>query len=1164
VRRAVSVLAIAIGLLALAGASQAHAALPWWHPSTRMYPANLPLGGEATVVLDAVDVGDAPASGPVEPTTTETFPVGIVIQQVEYNTTAYGNGGSDLGGFSIVCSHSESRAQCVYPGPAVSFLTPLAPYENVEMRVRVKNNGAAAGASMHGEVTGGGAATVRASQALPASTGPPAFGVEHFSIVPEEEGGGVDARAGSHPFQLTTTLTLNESADPARSPALARNLEFKLPPGLVGNASTLPKCSDAELKTSVEPGSGIIGTVDRCPAGSAIGVATVTIDEPNVLGLKTLPVPLFNMFPAAGEPARFGFEIAQTPVILDTSVRTGGDYGVTVSTRNITELASFISTTATFWGVPGDERHDSSRSWPCLLKGQFYVSPPPCLAEHESTPVPLLTMPAACEPFVAVVEGVSWPTALTHETQSLHSQYSLSDEFGRELGITGCQALPFEPSLRVAPEEDKAASPTGFDVTLHMPELAGEVGSGLEESSIKGVTVTLPEGVSVNPSSAGGQEVCSEAMVGYLPAPSAAPEAPPQFTPTLGAGWEEGKGGFCPTASKVGTVDVSTRLLPRGQDLKGAVYLATQNENPFGSLIALYLVAQDPVSGVTVKMAGEVSLNEQTGQLVTTFKHLPQLPFEDATLHFFGGARAPLTTPATCGTYTTKAAFTPWSANAGNEAASVVDTNSPFTIDQAPGGGPCVPSGFTPSLLAGTTNLRAGAFTPFTLTMSRPDGNQQLGGISVHMPPGLSGLLSDVALCPEPQADQGTCGPNSLIGETTVSVGLGGEPFTVTGGKVYLTGPHEGAPFGLSIVNPAKAGPFDLEKDTSNPNNHPPCDCIVVRAKIEVDPLTAQLTVTSDSTGPYRIPPILDGVPLQIKHVNVLINRPRFTFNPTNCSEMAVTGNLQSSEGASSALSVPFQVKNCALLKFQPKLAVTTAAKTSKANGASLKFKIAYPKGAMGSQSWFKEAKFDLPKQLPARLTTLQKACLASVFEANPASCPPASLIGHAVVHTQVLPVPLAGPVYFVSHGGAKFPEAVLVLQGYGVTVDLHGETFISKTGITSATFRNTPDVPFESIEVTVPSGPFSEFAANLPTSAHGSLCGQKLLMPTLFKAQNGLEIHQNTKLAVTGCPRAKKTTRAQKLTAALKACHKKAKSKRAACDKRAQRNYGAKKKKNK
>ncbi len=384
------------------------------------------------------------------------------------------------------------------------------------------------------------------------------------------------------------------------------------------------------------------------------------------------------------------------------------------------------------------------------------------------------------------------------------------------------------------------------------------------------------------------------------------------------------------------------------------------------------------------------------------------------------------------------------------------------------------------------------------------------------MPAGLEGLLSNVKLCPEAQANEGTCGPESLIGETVVSAGVGSDPVSVTGGKVYITEKYAGAPFGLSIVNPVKAGPFDLEHDTSNPAQEPPCDCVVVRAKIEVNPTTAELTITTDPSGPHAIPHLIDGVPVQIKAVNVTVNREHFTFNPTNCNPMSLTGSIGAVEGALQPLSVPFQATNCAVLKFEPKVAVTTAAKASKANGESLNFKIAYPKGAMGTQSWFNEAKFTIPKQLPSRLTTIQKACLAQTFESNRAACPAASIIGHAIVHTQVLPVPLEGPVYFVSYGGAKFPDVVLMLDGYGIHVQLQGETLI-KNGVTSATFRNTPDVPFESIEVNVPTGPFSEFGANLPGGKY-DFCGQKLSLPTFFKTQNGLEVHQNTPVGVNGC----------------------------------------------
>ena len=377
-------------------------------------------------------------------------------------------------------------------------------------------------------------------------------------------------------------------------------------------------------------------------------------------------------------------------------------------------------------------------------------------------------------------------------------------------------------------------------------------------------------------------------------------------------------GNFCPDASKIGEATIKTPILPN--PIEGAAYLAAQESNPFGSLIASYIIAEDPVSGVLIKLAGAISFNSETGQITSTFSNSPQAPFEDAELHFFGEQRAPLATPAHCGSYTTTASFTPWSGD------QPVSSSSTFQITSGPNGSPCPRSSlpFTAFLTGGATNIKAGSFSPLTTTIGREDGQQNIQSVQLHLPPGLSGMLTGVTLCPEPQADEGTCPAGSLIGETTVSVGVGGEPYSVKGGKVYLTGPYQGAPFGLSIVNPAKAGPYDLE-------NHTACDCVLVRAKIEVDPHTAALTVTTDSSGPYAIPTIIEGIPLQIKHVNVLINRPSFTFNPTSCNPMSITGAISSDEGATSPVSVPFQVTNCAVLKFAPAFSVSTGAHTSKA-----------------------------------------------------------------------------------------------------------------------------------------------------------------------------------------------------------------------------------------
>jgi hypothetical protein len=695
----------------------------------------------------------------------------------------------------------------------------------------------------------------------------------------------------------------------------------------------------------------------------------------------------------------------------------------------------------------------------------------------------LLSLPTSCAgPLQTSVQADSW------KAEGVFGSVPASVELP---ALDGCNRLPFGPSIDVSPDGQAASTPSGLTVKVHVPQEEALNANGLSPADVKNTTVALPEGVVLNPAAADGLQSCTDVVEPGRPEGEIGLNQPGKPS--------------CPEASKVGTVEIHSPLLPNS--LVGSAYLAAQNANPFKSLVALYVVAEDPVSGVLVKLAGEVVPDEHTGRLVSTFLNTPQLPFEDFKLHFFGGNRAPLGTPALCGSYTTTASIVPWSA------VKPVQSSSTFNITTGPNGGPCPsPLPFAPSLTAGTTSIEAGGLSPFTMTMSREDGNQDLQAISLHMPPGLSGLLSSVKLCAEAQANAGTCGPESEIGETTVSVGLGGDPFSVKGGKVFVTAGYEGAPYGLSIVNPAKAGPFDVEKDTANPANNPVCDCLVVRAKIEVDPITAALTITSDNSGPYKIPHILDGIPLQIKHVNVTVNRPGFTFNPTNCNPMSITGSLSSTEGATSAVSVPFKVHDCANLAFKPAFSVSTSGKTSRANGASLHVKLVYPKAPFGSQANIRSVKVNLPKQLPSRLTTLQKACPDSTFNANPAACPAASRIGAAKAITPLLPVALAGPAYFVSHGGAKFPELVVVLSGYGTTVQLHAETFISKAGITSSTFRTVPDVPVGTFELTLPQGKFSALAAN------GNLCKSKLAMPTAFTAQNGAVIHQSTPINVTGC----------------------------------------------
>ncbi|HTC59649.1 MAG TPA: hypothetical protein VK691_05955 [Solirubrobacteraceae bacterium] len=916
------------------------------------------------------------------------------------------------------------------------------------------------------------------------------FGVTSFGLSSVNQDGTPDTQAGSHPNMVVTDFAFKKADLPYEvsedSPYVVRpdgnvkDIVVVPPPGLIGNPNaTEAKCTLRELEAPINGGGET-----TCPAGSQVGELEVEF-APGVAPIgNKLNEPIFNMVAPHGVAVQFGANFIIPKSFIDFGLQTGGQYPVQAESLDIPVVEPIVGIRLTFFGVVGSGENRR----------------------------PFLTLPTGCTgPLKSSISVDSYQ----EPGHFVGMSSVLRDAAGDPLPLTGCSLLEFPPSISVAPDVPDASTASGLTVGVHVSQKAAFNPEGLGESALRDTTVTLPPGVAINPATGDGQEACSEGLAGFTGFEEFNPEFEPgvktaTFTSTSPEQLQQGVS-FCPNGSKIGTVKIKTPLL--ANPLEGSVYLGEQEANPFGSLVAMYMIVEDPVSGTLVKLAGEVRLCESVGelidgvscqalgQLITTFKNTPDVPFEELELHFFGGERAPLRTPSRCGTYTTQASFTPWDGNAP------VNTSSSFQITSGPNGTPCPGASlpFNPSLNAGTTSNQAGGFSPFTMTMSRKDGEQNLQAIGLHMPPGLSGLLTGLKLCGEAEGNAGLCGPESEIGETTVGVGVGGKPFSVKGGKVFITGPYEGAPFGLSIVNPAKAGPYDLAKGTA-------CDCVVVRAKIEVDPITAALVITSDNTGPYKIPTILDGIPLEIQHVNVTITRHGFTFNPTNCNPLQIKGSLSSTEGAAVALSVPLQATNCAVLAFKPGFKVSTSGKTSRKDGASLSVKLTYPSGSLGKDANIKSVKVDLPKQLPSRLTTLQKACTAATFETNPAGCPADSRVGRAKALTPLIPVPLEGPAYFVSYGGAKFPELVVVLQGYGVTLDLHGETFISKAGITSSTFRTVPDAPVGSFELTLPEGPFSALAAN------GNLCKSTLKMPTAFTAQNGAAIHQSTPISVTGC----------------------------------------------
>lgn len=508
-------------------------------------------------------------------------------------------------------------------------------------------------------------------------------------------------------------------------------------------------------------------------------------------------------------------------------------------------------------------------------------------------------------------------------------------------------------------------------------------------------------------------------------------------------------------------------------------------------MVRVFLEAE--AEGVIIKQAGHTKINQDTGRITTVFRDTPQLPFSELELTLEPGENAALTNPTACGLATTSAALTPWSSDSSTNIYA-----QPFTVEE------CSTSGFSPTFQAGTTPSHAGGNSSVSVSLSRNDGEQVLGQVSVTTPPGLLGVLKNVEQCPAPQASKGTCLPGSLIGSGSIVVGPGSAPLTVSGTKVFLTGPYAGAPFGLSIVTPTVAGPFVLSGNAGNGTQ-------VVRASIAIDPHTGALTVTSD-----LLPRALNGVPLDIRVIHIDVNRESFTFNPSNCNPMSIAGAITSMTGTTSRVSSPFQSTGCASLPFKPTFTVSTQGKASKTNGASLHVHVTSSQG----QANIAKVKVNLPIQLPSRLSTLQKACVDKVFDANPATCPAASVVGSATAVTPLLAKPLTGPAYLVSHAGAAFPDLEVVLQGEGITLILDGNTSIKK-GITSSTFKAVPDAPIASFDLNLPEGPHSALAA------FGNLCTSKLNMPTVITGQNNAVIKQTTHITTTGCPKHHKATKA-------------------------------------
>ncbi|MHB1538405.1 MAG: hypothetical protein ACYCYN_07915, partial [Solirubrobacteraceae bacterium] len=722
-----------------------------------------------------------------------------------------------------------------------------------------------------------------------------------------------------------------------------------------------------------------------------------------------------------------------------------------------------------------------------------------------------MTLPTACVGGLqAGLSAVSW----AGQTAGMQLGEPLA-------GMSGCERVAFTPSVSAATSTSSASSPSGFSFAVDFDTEGLLSGSGIAQSELADTSVSLPEGLTIDPSAGVGLGGCSAAA--YASVSLSSP------------------GSGCPEDSRLGSVEIETPLL--FTTVYGSLYLAQPFENPFpeaghpgGSLIALYVVARSRAQrGILVKLAGRVSANPVTGRLSVSFENDPQLPFSRFVFHFREGAQAPLISPATCGSYTALASLTPFS----NLAAPFAAGGS-FQITSGSEGSACpgVLAPFSPAIRVGTVNDAAGVFSAFYVELSRTDAMSEISSYSASLPVGLTADLTGVPFCPEADiqaaraatgvAEQRSpsCPAGSLIGHTLVGTGVGAVLDYVPG-ELYLAGPFAGDPFSVVSVTSAVIGPFDL-------------GTIVLRFGLQVDPYTGQVSITP--AGSEGIPTIIDGIVTHVRAIKVAIDRPGFTLNPTSCQAQDASSTLASSLGQSASIATPFAIDNCRELAFRPSFTAKTNGRTSRKRGASLSVRLATP-GRLGSEANIREVEVELPRQLPSELKTLQHACTQRQFQASPAGCPKASKVGYATASTPILPVPLKGPAIFVSHGSEAFPSLVLALKGYGVSIDLVGSTFISKKGITSTTFKTIPDEPVGSFTLTLPEGRNPALAAigNLckPTrtihTTHTTTIHRKghthtikhtttrrvpttLEMPTTFIAQNGITIHRNTRITVTGC----------------------------------------------
>ena len=864
-----------------------------------------------------------------------------------------------------------------------------------------------------------------------------------FDVAVQGEGGvGVKTQAGSHPYAISTSVNVSEGD--------LRNLDLEEPGGLIENPGAVSKCSQERFHETRDTPFEVTRSGENCPALSQIGTIEIRSDA---LGNPVRTFGLFNLEPPPGFPAQIGASPFGTPMVFTPRLRqAAGEYGVTLALRNLSQRIAIHGFTLDIWGNPWGLSHNGQRG-NCLNEAEpgfpwakCPVSPP----QPDHAPFAYLTLPASCSgPLAFSATASSWqdPTPVGATVPS-------RDEEGNPAGLGGCSTLRFEPITFAQPTNFRASSASGFDFSLTPKEEALTNYKTNVPSQPRTAAVSLPEGMTINPSLAAGLGVCTPG--GYAAETAASPP---------GAG--------CPENSKIGRFTVTSPLF---EDLiEGAIFLAQPDdrataapgaENPFDSLLAVYLIAKSPERGILVKVAGQLRADPISGRLTAVFERLPQLPYSNLKIHFREGQRAPLITPAACGSFTTKIDLSPW-----NDPNAHALASSPFSLDKGIGPNGACPSGtppFAPGASGGTLNSNSGSYTPFYLHLTRTDAEQEITSYSASLPKGLTGRLAGIPFCPDAaieaaksrtgteEEEHPSCPSASLVGHTTAGYGVG-PVLAYAPGKMYLAGPYHGSALSLVAIDSAKVGPFDL-------------GVIVIRSAFTVDPQSAALTLDSASSDP--IPHIIDGIPLHLRDIRIYIDRPNFTHNPTSCDAAAFSSTLggsgarfgDPSDDTTATIANLFQPFNCSARAFAPKLSFHLRGKSNRGAHPALRAVLkARPEDAN-----VKRVVVTMPHTEFLAQDHIREICTRARFDAQ--SCPADSAYGKATAYTPLLDQPLSGPVYLRSSDN-PLPDLVADLHSGAIRIVLDGRIASVGNGALRAIFEGLPDAPLDRFVLNMDGG---------------------------------------------------------------------------------------------